>query len=97
MLSLVVEGILAPFFVVSLFCFQAEDGIRDRIPSRGLGEVYKIQLQQQPGSPLVGQHPRVLLLMVGGDVGGGHKDRGLRDGGQLRDRRGPRPAQDPVT
>ena len=34
--------------------------------------------------------------MVGGDVGGGHKDRGLRDGGQLRDRGGPRPAQDQV-
>ena len=27
------------------FFFQAEDGIRDRSPSRGLGDVYKRQLQ----------------------------------------------------
>ena len=26
------------------FFFQAEDGIRDRSPSRGLGDVYKRQL-----------------------------------------------------
>ena len=24
-----------------MFCWQAEDGIRDRVRSRGLGEVYK--------------------------------------------------------
>ena len=29
---------------VSFFFFQAEDGIRDRSPSRGLGDVYKRQL-----------------------------------------------------
>ena len=28
--------------------FQAEDGIRDRSPSRGLGDVYKRQLHNQP-------------------------------------------------
>ena len=28
----------------ALFFFQAEDGIRDRSPSRGLGDVYKRQL-----------------------------------------------------
>ena len=27
----------------NLFFFQAEDGIRDRSPSRGLGDVYKRQ------------------------------------------------------
>ena len=27
-----------------LFFFQAEDGIRDRSPSRGLGDVYKRQV-----------------------------------------------------
>ena len=32
-----VDGILYAFF------FQAEDGIRDRSPSRGLGDVYKRQ------------------------------------------------------
>ena len=28
------------------FFFQAEDGIRDRSPSRGLGDVYKRQLEK---------------------------------------------------
>ena len=28
----------------ALFFFQAEDGIRDRSPSRGLGDVYKRQM-----------------------------------------------------
>ena len=28
---------------IYLFFFQAEDGIRDRSPSRGLGDVYKRQ------------------------------------------------------
>ena len=35
-------------FVVSFFFFfQAEDGIRDRSPSRGLGDVYKRQFQNR--------------------------------------------------
>ena len=31
--------------VVAVFFFQAEDGIRDLVRSRGLGDVYKRQLQ----------------------------------------------------
>ena len=31
------------------FFFQAEDGIRDRSPSRGLGDVYKRQRQKKAG------------------------------------------------
>ena len=31
------------------FFFQAEDGIRDRSPSRGLGDVYKRQADMRPG------------------------------------------------
>ena len=31
------------FFCVFLFFFQAEDGIRDLVRSRGLGDVYKRQ------------------------------------------------------
>ena len=31
------------FFFVFLFFFQAEDGIRDLVRSRGLGDVYKRQ------------------------------------------------------
>ena len=30
--------------VMWFFFFQAEDGIRDRSPSRGLGDVYKRQI-----------------------------------------------------
>ena len=32
-----------------VFFFQAEDGIRDLVRSRGLGDVYKSQLQRLPG------------------------------------------------
>ena len=35
------------------FFFQAEDGIRDRSPSRGLGDVYK--RQDKPLNPLQSQ------------------------------------------
>mgnify|MGYP003380584619 CR=1 FL=1 len=35
------------FFVCFLFFFQAEDGIRDLVRSRGLGDVYKRQLLAQ--------------------------------------------------
>ena len=31
------------FFVIFFFFFQAEDGIRDLVRSRGLGDVYKRQ------------------------------------------------------
>ena len=34
------------FFFCAFFFFQAEDGIRDLVRSRGLGDVYKRQLQQ---------------------------------------------------
>ena len=32
------------FFCLFFFCFQAEDGIRDLVRSRGLGDVYKRQV-----------------------------------------------------
>ena len=40
--------------LVFLFFFQAEDGIRDLVRSRGLGDVYKRQLpyDQGPSHPL---------------------------------------------
>src|SRR5665647_3030996 len=47
------------FLVVFFFFFQAEDGIRDRSPSRGLGDVYKRQ-GQDPG----------FLAVDAGDSGG---------------------------
>ena len=33
-----------------LFCFQAEDGIRDLVRSRGLGDVYKRQARGHAGA-----------------------------------------------
>ena len=39
---------------VQLFFFQAEDGIRDAQESRGLGDVYKRQLQEYLEQPYVG-------------------------------------------
>ena len=42
------------FCVVFVFFFQAEDGIRDLVRSRGLGDVYKRQrLHAAPFRPLV--------------------------------------------
>ena len=37
-----------------VFFFQAEDGIRYLVRSRGLGDVYKRQLQRRPGVPVDG-------------------------------------------
>ena len=34
------------FFFFLCFCFQAEDGIRDLVRSRGLGDVYKRQTKE---------------------------------------------------
>src|SRR5680860_1633270 len=41
--------ILRFFYTFCFFFFQAEDGIRDRSPSRGLGDVYKRQVQEEVG------------------------------------------------
>ena len=37
------------FFYLICFFFQAEDGIRDLVRSRGLGDVYKRQVDEDPG------------------------------------------------
>ena len=36
------------FFIFFCFFFQAEDGIRDLVRSRGLGDVYKRQVLSTP-------------------------------------------------
>ena len=41
---------IACVLVGSRFFFQAEDGIRDLVRSRGLGDVYKRQGQGSPGA-----------------------------------------------
>ena len=54
----------------AVFFFQAEDGIRDRSPSRGLGDVYKRQRTActagrfvRPGA-LLGDHRRHLCHLL---------------------------------
>ena len=37
-----------PYYLFCFFFFQAEDGIRDLVRSRGLGDVYKRQLLRGP-------------------------------------------------
>ena len=49
MLSLLFFFLLLFFF----FCFQAEDGIRDLVRSRGLGDVYKRQVRGLGSNPVL--------------------------------------------
>ena len=56
--------------VVIIFFCQAEDGIRDLVRSRGLGDVYKRQIESQVG--LAEQHVHVHVPARGG----GHPDTG---------------------
>ena len=58
------------FCVLVVFCFfQAEDGIRDLVRSRGLGDVYKRQAGASvPGAETV---VRAEGLRVGGPARGG--------------------------
>ena len=44
--------------VESVFCFQAEDGIRDLVRSRGLGDVYKRQGLRRVGVGRADAEPR---------------------------------------
>ena len=44
--SMVENGVCFFFFVLIFVFFQAEDGIRDLVRSRGLGDVYKRQIEK---------------------------------------------------
>ena len=46
-MSVLMSVVEARFFISGIFCFflQAEDGRRDLVRSRGLGDVYKRQLK----------------------------------------------------
>ena len=46
--------------LVVCFFFQAEDGIRDLVRSRGLGDVYKRQQQYWPG----GRRGRTVAILA---------------------------------
>ena len=44
---LLIYGVMIGYCVIGFFFFQAEDGIRDLVRSRGLGDVYKRQLRHR--------------------------------------------------
>ena len=44
-----------------MFFFQAEDGIRDLVRSRGLGDVYKRQVVDVVGPEVVGEGQRAAV------------------------------------
>ena len=54
--------------VVIIFFFQAEDGIRDLVRSRGLGDVYKRQEQTLPGRRVRRAVPQYLPEQLDGIV-----------------------------
>ena len=56
------------FFFLFFFFFQAEDGRRDLVRSRGLGDVYKGQALTTP-SPPTEPHGPVLVLSIEGNIG----------------------------
>ena len=67
----VLECLRMLYFV---FFFQAEDGIRDLVRSRGLGDVYKRQVRRGQGRgapPHVGGHPHLRQRLGGGRLGPG--------------------------
>ena len=45
-----------------VFFFQAEDGIRDLVRSRGLGDVYKRQATSRPRMSILSQRARNIIL-----------------------------------
>ena len=65
-------AILCVLCFVSFFFFQAEDGIRDLVRSRGLGDVYKRQLRD-----------RIAVLRATADEQGITEFSCLQDAGQL--------------
>ena len=50
--------------VISFF-FQAEDGIRDLVRSRGLGDVYKRQSRDSPSTPMAAASLRTTPACAG--------------------------------
>ena len=66
--SLIIACVLycAFFVLVLVFFFQAEDGIRDRSPSRGLGDVYKrqIHLKSVPAHNRPKQGLRLVIIII---------------------------------
>ena len=66
---------MSVFFYILFFFFQAEDGIRDLVRSRGLGDVYKRQPLKKDGSNL----EEVFLLLNNAEYVDAMADRAYRD------------------
>ena len=62
----------------SMFFFQAEDVIRDRVRSRGLGDVYKRQVHASRRDPGAGRTGGTDERLLRGDVRRGRSVRGGR-------------------
>ena len=56
-MRLMIIGMYGKYCICFFFFFQAEDGIRDLVRSRGLGDVYKRQLVTQTSQPRIGLMP----------------------------------------
>ena len=54
-----------------LFFFQAEDGIRDLVRSRGLGDVYKRQRLGDERSEMVNSRLSEVIVKCAGDIQSG--------------------------
>ena len=52
------------YVVLLIFFFQAEDGIRDLVRSRGLGDVYKRQVKQQDKPVNVGNILQIIDTVI---------------------------------
>ena len=52
-----------------VFFFQAEDGIRDLVRSRGLGDVYKRQLADRPIDCVLGMRQKPVGRCLEGGIG----------------------------
>ena len=61
-------GRVCRYCLSCIFFFQAEDGIRDLVRSRGLGDVYKRQVEDSSGRKLL----QVLLPQLLGPQGAPH-------------------------
>ena len=67
MLLLTVHSLLSYYagfsFICLFFFFQAEDGIRDLVRSRGLGDVYKRQVRYLDPAEHAGDFANALLVI----------------------------------
>ena len=61
---LCVCAVVVALFFVLFFFFQAEDGIRDLVRSRGLGDVYKRQVKCRPCCSISLSDPPSIVVLA---------------------------------